>query len=191
VPNVAPAARAAHGASSGAAPLLAGGGRLSPQKDPDFFLTAVRRLRATHPDLRAVWLGDGNADDRETLRAAGVEVSGWLPRHEALDLLARADLYLHSALWEGFPLMVAEAVALGVPTLVRRVPSFDDVPAELALPGTDLGAAVACLTDPRVAADNLGGWRGMLAHNTAADQRGALLDVYLGRPAHRPAPIGD
>ena len=192
VPNVAPATRPGLGARRSPEPLLAGGGRLSPQKDPGFFVDAVRALRATHPDLRAVWLGDGDGEARELLRAADVEVSGWLPRHEALDLLSGADLYLHSAVWEGFPLMVAEAAALGVPTLVRRLPSFAAVPAELTVAGSgDLRAATACLDDPDAAAANLAGWTAVLSSNTPADQRAALIEVYGRRPRdRRAAPLG-
>ena len=56
-------------------------------------------------DLRAVWLGDGDPALRERLRAGGVEVTGWLPREATFARLGAADLYLHSARWEGFPLL--------------------------------------------------------------------------------------
>jgi glycosyltransferase involved in cell wall biosynthesis len=191
VPNIAPPAARAPGPRRTGTLLVAGGGRLSPQKDPEFFLASVRRLREARPGLRAVWLGDGDPVYRRPLEDGGIQVTGWLPQGPVLELLGRADLYLHSARWEGFPLMVAEAVALGVPTLVRRVPTFDDVPAALSLAGTDLDAALACLDDPQAAAANLAGWAGVLAHNTPADQRAALLDVYFRRPGHRLPPATD
>jgi glycosyltransferase involved in cell wall biosynthesis len=171
-------------------PTVAGGGRLSPQKDPVYFLAAVERLRVRVPGLRAVWLGDGDAAFRAPLERAAVEVTGWLPRRGVLERLGAANLYLHSARWEGFPLMVAEAVALNVPTVVRRAPSFEDVPDELTLAGTDLANAVACLRDPGAAAANLATWARVLAHNTVADQQRALLDVYLRRPPHRLPSLG-
>ena len=180
VPNVAPpsAPRAARGRSG--PPLVVGGGRLSPQKDPAFFRTAVQELRRSSPELRATWLGDGDDAQRAELEDAGVEVTGWLPRGDALTVLADATLYLHSARWEGFPLMVAEAAAVGVPTLVRRLPSFADVPDDLTVGERDVAAARACLDDPGTAAANVAGWAALLAENTVAGQRDALLTVYSG-----------
>jgi glycosyltransferase involved in cell wall biosynthesis len=176
VPNIAPPGGARGEVVRG---LVVGGGRLSPQKDPAFFAAAVALLRASVPGLRAVWLGDGDAAARAALEAAGVEVTGWLPRAQALELLGSAALYLHSARWEGFPLMVTEAAALGVPTLVRRLPSFADVPADLTLGGAhDVALALAVLTDPASAAANAAGWADLLRGNTLEVQRAALLSLY-------------
>ena len=182
VPNIAPAATTTHRPRTAGPRLVAGGGRLAPQKDPAFFLAAVTALRATEPDLRAVWLGDGPAEEKAALEGGGVAVSGWMPRGEAMAVLAEADLYLHSARWEGFPLMVAEAAALRVPTLVRSVPSFADLPRELTLHGsTDLAGALALLAEPAAAAANVSCWSSVLQSNTTAGQRAALVDVYRGQ----------
>jgi glycosyltransferase involved in cell wall biosynthesis len=166
--------------------LVVGGGRLSPQKDTQFFLDVVHRLRQHRPGLRALWLGDdddsvahGAAPRRRDLEAAGVDVSGWLPREATQRLLGTAHVYLHSARWEGFPLMVAEAAALGVPTLVRRLPSFTGVPEELTLPSdTDVMPLLACVDDPDEAAANVAAWSEVLRNNTVADQRAALARIY-------------
>jgi glycosyltransferase involved in cell wall biosynthesis len=189
VPNIAPDVAPTRPEREPGDLLVIGGGRLSAQKDPVFFLRFVTRLRAELPQLRAVWLGDGDPAARAALEAGGVEVSGWLPRAEALPALAAAGLYVHSARWEGFPLMVAEATALGVPTLVRRLPSFADVPAQLTLTGEDdVASAVACLTDVPAAKANVGEWSLHLERNTAAEQRAALIAVYAGRaPSSLPA----
>jgi hypothetical protein len=74
--------------------------------------------------------------------------------------------------------LVAEAAALAVPTLVRRLPCFGDVPAGLTLAGTEPGPALACLDDPGAAEANVRGWAAVLAHNTVAAQRAALAAVY-------------
>jgi glycosyltransferase involved in cell wall biosynthesis len=187
VPNIAPVGAGVRTGHEGPG-LVAGGGRLGPQKDPLFFLAAVGRLRATEPGLRAVWLGDGDPALRDRLVAGGVEVTGWLPRGQTMARLGAADLYLHSARWEGFPLMVAEAAALRVPTLVRRLPSFTGVPAGLTLEGDDVSPARACLADTLAAAANVEAWAGVLRANTVAGQGAALADVYGRAPGHLLAP---
>ncbi|WP_167759001.1 glycosyltransferase family 4 protein [Blastococcus sp. TF02A-35] len=180
VPNVAPVAAGPAGRVRGTPPLLAGGGRISPQKDPGFFADVVTAVRREEPDLRAVWLGDGTGDGRAALEDAGVEVTGWLPRSLVLERLADADLYLHSARWEGFPLMVAEATALGVPTLVRPVSSFATVPARVR-PADAVAEALACLRDPVRADENLALWAGVLAENTVEVQARRLAEAYARR----------
>ena len=186
VPNIAPAAVVGGAQPSRERLLVIGGGRLSPQKDPAFFLAVVRRLRTKHPELRALWLGDGEAADRAALEAGGVEVSGWLPRAAGLTILSTADLYLHSARWEGFPLMVAEAAALGVPTLVRRLPSFADVPPALTVADErDVQPALDCLEGVPAAAANVDAWAHALRHHTLAGQRAALTAVYRRARPHQ------
>ncbi|NEK84282.1 glycosyltransferase family 4 protein [Blastococcus saxobsidens] len=179
LPNVAPPMAGPTERPRNEVPVVAGGGRISPQKDPEFFAAAVRALRQELPGLRAVWFGDGDQAGRGLLDDAGVEVTGWLPRSAVLDELRAADLYLHSARWEGFPLMVAEATALGVPTLVRPVPSFGDVPGALRMGGAeDLAPALGCLRDPEAARSNTLGWQEHLAGNTVPVQAEALARVY-------------
>jgi glycosyltransferase involved in cell wall biosynthesis len=181
VPNVVPERRPAGRHRPGSPPTVAGGGRISAQKDPAFFAAAVAQMRRVVPDLRAVWLGDGDADGRYALEGQGIEVSGWLPRAAVLEELGRADLYLHSARWDGFPLMVVEAVALGVPTFVRAVHSFDSVPAELRMTGTeDVARAMACLHDGARARANTRLWECLLEDNTVDAQARALARAYTG-----------
>jgi glycosyltransferase involved in cell wall biosynthesis len=180
VPNIAPVRGGTAERRPSRPPLVAGGGRISPQKDPVFFAAAVRALRREQPELRAVWLGDGEGTRRRVLEDAGVEVSGWLPRSLVLKSLAEADLYLHTALWEGFPLMVAEATALGVPTLVRPVQSFEAVPHDLRLGAHPeaVAEALACLRNPGRAEANLLLWGKVLQANTVATQARGLAEAY-------------
>ena len=58
----------------------------------------------------------------------GVEVTGWLEDLELQSRLGNAALYFHSAQYEGFPLSVLDAASLGIPIIVRNLPSFDGTP---------------------------------------------------------------
>ena len=49
----------------------------------------------------------------------------WLPRQAALDRLATADVYVHTAAWEGCPVSVLEAAALDLPIVARRIPALE------------------------------------------------------------------
>jgi glycosyltransferase involved in cell wall biosynthesis len=56
-----------------------------------------------------------------------VHVTGWLPRADALSLLATAHVYLHTAAWEGSPITLLEAADLRVPVVARSIPALDSL----------------------------------------------------------------
>ncbi|SMH34702.1 Glycosyltransferase involved in cell wall bisynthesis [Rathayibacter oskolensis] len=166
---------------------VVGAGRFGAQKAPEFFAAAVADLRAAGHDLDALWIGGGR-DDRiqGLLDQAGVRVTGWLPRESALEILVTADLYLHVARWEGFPVAVLESVALGVPTIVRAIPAFDDValPVKVDDP-TDLRLRWSELIDPAVRNRLVQESRQVLADYSDSGQARALRRIYDGVPASK------
>lgn len=96
-------------------------GRVCAQKDPAFLAAAAR---ASGPEVRWVWAGDGDPALRRVLAEAGVTVTGWLPREEVLTLLGTADVYVHTASWEGAPVSVLEAAGAGLPVVARDIPAL-------------------------------------------------------------------
>jgi glycosyltransferase involved in cell wall biosynthesis len=180
VPNVTPPGLPAHQQSSTERPLrIIGNGRLGPQKDPQFFADAFGAAAAAQPGIEALWVGGGDAHFEDILHSRGVETTGWLPRHEALEAMASGDLYLHTAVWEGFPISIMEAVGMGLPVVARRRPYLHgfDMPAVIDDPSEFAGLVkklardheLATLRDQTVVA---------LAGNTDADQQAALRDLY-------------
>ena len=164
---------------------VAAAGRLDPQKDWRYF-AHVKRYAESVLGVEAEWewLGGGSEDDEATLRAAGVKVSGWIPRAELLARLADAQVYLHTASWDAAPITILEAAGLGLPLVIRSIPSLDS----LQLPGTcddvpALAARVAALGDPAA-------WRraqGESAHVVERHSR-ALQGAQL-RAAYRTLPL--
>lgn len=161
---------------------VVGVGRLSPQKDPDFFRTSVLGLREAGLDFDAKWIGGGDPSIAQKLRDAGIEVTGWLPRPQALNALKKADLYLHTALWEGFPLAVLESSTLGVPTLVRDIAAFDDLPDELKIRNGLPEFLSVSLTDAEGGNtwrfQNLNCWKLELSDNRDQTQAEGLRSAY-------------
>ncbi len=152
VPNIAPAEIGWHPLRQPPAvrPVVVGAGRLSPQKDPSYFLACIKALRDAGVDVDARWLGDGNPEMRAALEDLGVEVSGWLDRPEFTAQLGKADVYIHTGAWEGFPITILEAVTAGVPTLARSIPSMQRYHFQLALAeADDIVGALAELRDAK------------------------------------------
>lgn len=129
-----------------AQPTVVTCGRICNQKDPNFFLNAVEGLRKRIPDLSAVWVGDGDLRMRERLVASGVQVTGWVSRERTWDLIREASVYMHTAAYEGFPLVVLDAMALETPVVLRRIFAFEGLSSEIIVESPeDMASRVAGL----------------------------------------------
>jgi len=60
------------------------------------------------------------------LRATGAELPGWLDEDDLDRLLRGADLLVHPSLFEGFGLVLLEAMARGVPVACSAIPSLSE-----------------------------------------------------------------
>jgi glycosyltransferase involved in cell wall biosynthesis len=176
VPNVSDV-RPAPAPRADGTPVVTAMGRLAGQRDPLAFLDAVRRLDGA---VRARWIGDGSDDLKRALTDGGVEVTGWLPRTEAIRLLGESTVYVHTARWDGAPMTMIEAHALGLPQLALTSPAVADGPAAgVAADPADLARSLQrLLADPAERAANLAAWDGYFKANTVERQREALLEAY-------------
>lgn len=104
---------------------VATAGRISPARNPELFASVARRLAQT--GLHFVWLGGGEPEAESALRAAGVEVTGWLPHARLLELLGGVDIYLQPSRWEGLPVAVMEAMASGLPVVATDIVGNSDL----------------------------------------------------------------
>jgi glycosyltransferase involved in cell wall biosynthesis len=153
-------------------------GRTAPQKGVDFFIESVRRLPPER--FRALWIGGGDEAGQRALRAAGIEVTGWVPRAEVLARLAtEVDLYLHTARWEGTPITLLEAAALGLPIVCRDIEHLRDVPLGARVRSPEAAAAaVVRLGDPAERARAQVANARILAQFSPQHTRAALLAAY-------------
>lgn len=147
VPYALPAGGPTVGAGGPAStrPTVAFMGRICPQKGVGFAVETAARLCGDAAAIDVVWIGGGDAALTAQLRAAGVEVTGWLDRGRAVDRLTAADVYVHTAAWEGCPLTVLEALQAGVPVVARALPALDGLPVVQRPDPASVAAAVAGL----------------------------------------------
>lgn len=131
-------------------PYVVSVGRLIADKRFDTVPAALAVARRRIPGLTAVIVGSGPEETaiRSSIVAAGVEASvrlaGRVDDAELADLLGGAAALIHPSRREGFGLVVAEAAAAGVPTVVVDGP--DNAAAALIEPGVN-GAVVADVDD--------------------------------------------
>lgn len=149
-------------------PLVGSVGRLEAQKGFGHLVRAGARLAARFPKLRVAVAGEGSlapALEGEA-RASGLGERLLLPgRIDAVpDFLAALDAFALPSLWEGMPLSLLEAMAMGAPCVATATPGAIEIlagPDALGMtvpPGDEeaLATAIGALLEDRGRARALG-----------------------------------
>jgi glycosyltransferase involved in cell wall biosynthesis len=111
----------------GSAPLLAAMGRLERQKGFDILIRSFTTVRKNFPECRLTIYGEGSQRrrlERLALRS-GLSESVSLPGTTAdpYGALANADVFVLPSRYEGFPNVLAEAMAVGIPVAAFDCPN--------------------------------------------------------------------
>jgi L-malate glycosyltransferase len=132
-------------------PVLGYAGRLAPIKRLDIFLEAAQEVARRIPDSKFVMAGDGSERVRleEMARALGLQhrVLFLGHRDDIYDVLRALDLFVLCSDHEGLPMVLLEALHLGVAVVARRVGGIPEV-VEDGVSGSLIHSA-----DPRALAD--------------------------------------
>lgn len=91
-------------------------GRITYQKNPRMFNEIAKHFIGDER-VRFLWIGDGELR-HEIQESEQVKVTGWVTPEEVRQYLKQVDIYISTALWEGLPLSVLEAMNLGKPLLL-------------------------------------------------------------------------
>lgn len=161
-------------------PRVTGLGRLVPQKGIEFFVECAKRAKQQGVKADWMWIGGGSDDMASQLISAGVEVTGWVDRQTAIGYLEAADIYTHTAAWEGFPLTVVEASSLGLPILAREIAPFRGMVSPLSnTPAELVEKLVALMEGDQLVTQEIRNTHTRLDQWTApSKQRTALLKLY-------------
>jgi glycosyltransferase involved in cell wall biosynthesis len=133
------------------APLVLAIGRLIEQKDHATLLCAFARVQAEVAEARLAILGWGPLEDelRTLVVELGLADTVVIPgRVEPRDWLARADVFAHTSRWEGFGIVLLEAMLSSLPVVATRASAVPEIVADgetglLVEPGDAEGVARA------------------------------------------------
>lgn len=163
-------------------------GRLSPEKGVGFLVDAWGRIAGDHPDwiLRLVGSGPDEGAVRKAvgrLEAGADRVEFHPPTPDAQAVLRDSDLVVLPSLTEGLPLVLAEAMACGLPCVATdcsagvRLLSEDGTAARLASRG-DAGALATAMTELMSDAGRRAGFGARARTAVEPYRRDAVLDRW-------------
>ena len=115
----------------GSSYVIAFVGELSRRKNQEFLIKCLPNIRRRLGDVRLCLVGDGemlcelSALARRLSLEDAVIFTGYRP--DALDFMNACDLYVSSALIEGMPLNVIEAMSIGKTVLASRIKGHVDL----------------------------------------------------------------
>ena len=120
------------GGEKEATPLVVAVGRLVPVKRFDRLVDALVTIKARHPGLRAVIVGEGYERDALERQIVAGDAAGWislpgrLDDAELLSLYRRAWILAASSAHEGWGMTITEAAACGTPAVATRIAGHVD-----------------------------------------------------------------
>jgi len=115
----------------GDALLIVSIANMKPQKNPAHFIAAAKRLIGT--GRNAVFMLVGGGEGLEAARAGAKEAGleqrllfpGW--RGDSAGILAAADIFALTSLWEGLPRSLVEAMRTGLPSICYKTDGVADL----------------------------------------------------------------
>jgi glycosyltransferase involved in cell wall biosynthesis len=111
--------------------VIANVGRLSEQKGHCYLIEAVQLLAQERDDFKVLVVGKGELEEeiKAQVKKLGLEdhiiFTGF--RTDVYSIMKQIDFLLHTALWEGFGFVVAEAMAAGKPVVSTDVSNISEI----------------------------------------------------------------
>lgn len=107
-------------------PIIGSVGRLSEQKSPLDFVRLAEAVHRSRPDAHFIWVGDGPLESEARNLSASLHLDSVIHllghRNDVPQLLHTFDCFVLTSRWEGFPLVILEAMAAEVPVVATNIP---------------------------------------------------------------------
>jgi len=105
---------------------------LHPHKNIERLIRAYTRRKRDYKLVLAGMRGF-HAAAIERLKTPDIEITGWIPRADLMNLYARAKAFIYPSAFEGFGMPVLEALAAGIPVACSDIAPLREVAGDTAL----------------------------------------------------------
>ncbi|MBD3307231.1 glycosyltransferase [candidate division KSB3 bacterium] len=159
-----------------AAPVIGTIGRLTAQKGHTYLLQAIKQVQPHVPDIRVVIIGDGElrADLERQAQALGIAqqiiFTGSRNREDSMRFLSGFDCFVFPSLWEGFGLVLLEAMAFSKAIVASNVS---------AIPESVIDGKTGILVPPRDPDQLAEALQTLLTNRAVAQAMGSAGHAYL------------
>ncbi len=106
-------------------------GRLSRQKQPLFFIDIAHELLKSNDRLKFFLIGDGPLKNEceKRISSRGLEGNIFLlgDRDDVAELLKSIQIFVLPSAWEGLPLTILEAMAMGIPVIASQINGIPEI----------------------------------------------------------------
>jgi glycosyltransferase involved in cell wall biosynthesis len=113
------------------APLLVYVGRLSKEKNPSLFVQTLAEVQKTFPQAVGMIAGEGPLDNELRAQAKHLELADSLCFlgfvEEVYDVLSACDILVLPSYTEGTPMIILEAMSVGLPVVASAVGDIPDI----------------------------------------------------------------
>lgn len=106
-------------------------GRLHKQKGQNYLIEAVNKLKSKLNEFVVLLVGEGPMEDTLKNKVKELNLEEYIIftgfRNDIASILKQADFMTHTALWEGCPWVVLEALAAGLPVVATDSSSLPEI----------------------------------------------------------------
>ena len=106
-------------------------GRLSEEKQPLLFLDIIKSLKKKYPNLKTIMLGDGDLRKKVVEKIKKEQMTEYVLwkgfQSNPYKFMNQSKILLLTSRYEGCPLVVLEALVLGLPCVVADVGGLSDI----------------------------------------------------------------
>ncbi|WJZ03143.1 glycosyltransferase [Corynebacterium freiburgense] len=152
-------------------------GRINDYRDPQRFTEIAKLVRMQNPNVKFIWIGDGDNQQRAFLQTQGIYVTGWLNSIELQRKITELSVLLYTSKWDGFPMVILEAISSKVPTIVADIPPLRECPRPARFSTTE-EAAEKVLKELELNMPLADFWDPLIEAHTFENQKKALIRTY-------------
>ncbi len=156
-------------------PIIGTISRLTPQKDLQTLILAFSKIVCDHQNARLIIVGEGILKESLQVLTSKLGIADkvdWLGRTSSpLEVISQMTTFVMTSKYEGFGLVVLEAISQGVPVIASNNPTFSEIfhdhPQNLFRMGD-----VQCLAEKMISTFE------EVARNEIIEKQESLLEVY-------------